>query len=94
MSSIAPFVVVSIGVQHFETRVVEKIKPVWNQEHNLYVYLAILVLSILISLRLIHKKTMDEKIHIDIMNMSTFARYQKLGSLSVSTFNFYIQNRT
>lgn len=65
--SVAPFVVVTLGAQRFETRVVEKVHPVWNQEHNI----------------LIHNDTMEKKINIDIMNMSSFTRYQKLGSVSI-----------
>lgn len=38
MEAIAPFVVVSLGNQRFETKVVEKEHPVWNQQYNMYVY--------------------------------------------------------
>ena len=34
--SVAPFTVVTLGSQRFETRVVEKTHPVWNQVHNMY----------------------------------------------------------
>ena len=34
--SVAPFTVVTLGSQRFETRVVEKTHPVWHQEHNMY----------------------------------------------------------
>lgn len=67
MDAIAPFVVVSLCDQRYETRVVEKEHPVWNQQYNI----------------LIHNDTLDEKLTVDLMNMSTFIRYQKLGSFSV-----------
>lgn len=37
-SRIAPYITIRVGDKIFETRVVEKLNPVWNQRYHMYVY--------------------------------------------------------
>jgi phosphatidylserine decarboxylase len=63
--SIAPFVVVSVADRTYETRIVEKDHPLWNQKHFI----------------LLHTQDMYKPITISLMSMNTFTRYSVLGEV-------------
>eukprot|EP01111_Echinosteliopsis_oligospora_P002238 TRINITY_DN1326_c0_g5_i1.p1 TRINITY_DN1326_c0_g5~~TRINITY_DN1326_c0_g5_i1.p1 ORF type:complete len:687 (+),score=132.03 TRINITY_DN1326_c0_g5_i1:88-2148(+) len=72
VASVAPFIVINFENKAYETRVVEKVHPIWNQNFHI----------------LLHNYSMNEQIILDVMNMCSYTRYQKLGSLKITLKEF------